>query len=620
MPDVDSTLRKLASWKYLILTDLKSAFYQIPLQKESMKYCGVVTPYRGVRVYARCAMGMPGSETALEELMCRVLGDLLQEGVVLKIADDLYVGGDTPLELADNWERVLCALDQANLRASAIKTIIAPLTAIVLGWIWSQGTIRGSTHRISALSTCDPPQTVKGLRSFIGAVKVLARVIPKCSLYLSPLEDIVAGRQSADHIKWSEELLKSFSKAKECLNSNKTITLPKPSDTLWIVTDGAVKDYGLGATLYVTDGSNKPKLAGYFSAKLRKRQVDWNPCELEALCIASSINHFSPYIAQSDKQAHVVTDSKPCVQAYQKLGRGEFSSSSRVTTFMTAVSRYQVSVRHLSGSANTPSDFTCRNARPCEEPKCQICSFIAELEDCVVRSLTVEDVMTGKIKLPFFSRSAWRESQSEDPDLRRTHAHLVQGTRPSRKATNIRDVKRYLQVATIARDGLLVVRREEAFKPPRECIIIPRNAFPGLLTALHIKFGHPTAHQLKLVMKRWFFALDFDRQIEELSEHCHLCLSLKSFPKTKVEQSTTEAPESVGCIFAADVNSSYKAVHSCPKRMCDILHSSKDHIKRRPYNVKIWIDRVVSPHATLQGTPCKDPRRPCTRIQISPGR
>ena len=72
MPDVDSTLRKLASWKYLILTDLKSAFYQIPLQKESMKYCGAVTPYRGVRVYARCAMGMPGSETALEELMCRV--------------------------------------------------------------------------------------------------------------------------------------------------------------------------------------------------------------------------------------------------------------------------------------------------------------------------------------------------------------------------------------------------------------------------------------------------------------------------------------------------------------------------------------------------------------------
>ena len=90
MPNVDSILRKIGQWKYLAVTDLTKAFYQIPLAKSSMKYCGVVTPFRGVRVYTRSAMGMPGSETALEELTCRVLGDLLEEGVVVKLADDLY--------------------------------------------------------------------------------------------------------------------------------------------------------------------------------------------------------------------------------------------------------------------------------------------------------------------------------------------------------------------------------------------------------------------------------------------------------------------------------------------------------------------------------------------------
>ena len=69
MPDVDSTLRLIAQWKHIVATDLTSAFYQIPLSRDSMKYCGVATPFRGVRVYARSAMGMPGSETALEELM-----------------------------------------------------------------------------------------------------------------------------------------------------------------------------------------------------------------------------------------------------------------------------------------------------------------------------------------------------------------------------------------------------------------------------------------------------------------------------------------------------------------------------------------------------------------------
>ena len=68
-----------------------------------MKYCGVATPFRGVRAYTRCALGMPGSETALEELMCRVLGDGLQDGIAAKLADDLYCGADTPEELLSRF-------------------------------------------------------------------------------------------------------------------------------------------------------------------------------------------------------------------------------------------------------------------------------------------------------------------------------------------------------------------------------------------------------------------------------------------------------------------------------------------------------------------------------------
>ena len=41
MPDVDSTLSQVARWKFVITTDLTSGFYQIPLSKVSMKYCGI---------------------------------------------------------------------------------------------------------------------------------------------------------------------------------------------------------------------------------------------------------------------------------------------------------------------------------------------------------------------------------------------------------------------------------------------------------------------------------------------------------------------------------------------------------------------------------------------------
>lgn len=552
LPDVDTTLRHIAQWKHLIKTDLTSAFYQIPLARESMKYCGVATPFKGVRVYKRSAMGMPGSETALEELMCRVLGPLLQEGSTVKIADDLYCGGNTPKELLTNWKKLLQALHRCDLCLSPTKTVINPKETTILGWIWNAGTLRASPHRVNTLASCPLPNTVGQMRSFVGAYKVLSRVIPHCSKHLAPFDDVTAGRQSQDTISWTDELRNSFLKAQHAVKSPHCITLPRPDDQLWIVTDGAVRDPGIGATLYVTR-HEKLHLAGFFSAKLRGSQATWLPCELEALSIAAAMKHFSPFIIQSSKNTCILTDSKPCVQAFEKLCRGEFSASPRVSTFLSVVSRYQASVRHVAGSAILPSDFASRNAPPCEDELCQVCSFVTKTRESVVRFTSIQDVIDGKVRLPFINRSAWLSIQTECPDMRRAHAHLTQGTRPSKKLTNIKDVKRYLNVATIASDGLLVVRRNEPLAPSRECIVVPRQAIDGLLTALHIQLHHPTSHQLKMVAKRYLYALDMDKTIDRITSTCHTCAALQQSPRARIEQSTSPPPDRVGQTFAADV-------------------------------------------------------------------
>ena len=552
MPDVDSTLRTIAQWKYIVKTDLTNAFYQIPLAQQSMKFCGVATPFRGVRVYTRCAMGMPGSETALEELMCRVVGDFIQEGSVAKLADDLYIGGNTPDELLLTFKKVLQALQRCDLRLSPSKTVICPRSTTILGWIWSQGTLSASPHRVAVLAKTPPPETVHGLRSFIGAYKVLGRVLPKCSQLVGPLDTAVAGKQSSDKILWTDELLKQFQIAQNALTSHRSITLPQPSDQLWIVTDGSVSQHGIGATLYISR-NDKLRLAGFFSAKLRKHQVTWLPCEIEALSISAAVKHFSPYIIQSKHTACVLTDSKPCVQAIDKLCRGQFSASPRVTSFLSTVSRYQVSVKHLKGSANIPSDFSSRNAPDCSEPNCQICKFIVETEDSVVRTVSVNDILNNTKSLPFTTRSAWIDIQAECPDLRRTHAHLKQGTRPSKKITNVKDVKRYLAVASIARDGLLVVPRSDPLQPASDLIIVPRSVLDGLATALHLRLDHPSKHQLLQVMKRHFYALDMPRAVDHAYDTCHTCCSLQKFPDKLIDQTSEEPPESVGFSFAADV-------------------------------------------------------------------
>ena len=154
--------------------------------------------------------------------------------------------------------------------------------------------------------------------SFIGAYKVLSRVLPHCSQLVDPLKSSLADLQSHDHIQWDDNLRQKFIAAQDALHTHKSIVLPHASDQLWIVTDGSVTQRGLGATLYVTR-QDSLLLAGFFSPKLRKHQVTWLPCEVEALSIAAAIKHFSPFIIQSKHRACVLTDSQPCVLALQKL-------------------------------------------------------------------------------------------------------------------------------------------------------------------------------------------------------------------------------------------------------------------------------------------------------------
>ena len=145
--------------------------------------------------------------------------------------------------------------------------------------------------------------------------------------------------------------------------------------------------------------------------------------------------------------------------------------------------------------------------------------FVNEVESSVViNAVTVNDIISGTVKLPFTTRSTWIATQSECPDIRRAIAQLKQGTRPSKKQTTIKDVKRYLRYCSVSRDNLLIVKREEPFAPVSERIVVPRSSLIGLLTALHVKLDHPKIHQMKQVFSRYFFALDMDNAVEKVSQ------------------------------------------------------------------------------------------------------
>ena len=58
-------------------------------------YLWIMTPYKGIRVLTRTGQGLLGSDVELEELLSRVLGQQIADGVCVAIRDDILIGGNT---------------------------------------------------------------------------------------------------------------------------------------------------------------------------------------------------------------------------------------------------------------------------------------------------------------------------------------------------------------------------------------------------------------------------------------------------------------------------------------------------------------------------------------------
>ena len=108
-------------------------------------------------------------------------------------------------------------------------------------------------------------------------------------------------------------------------------------------------------------------------------------------------------------------------------------------------------------------------------------------------------------------------------------------------------------MASIGNHGLLVVPRNDPLLPAAELIIVLRSVLDGLVTALHIKLNQPSKHQLLLVMKKHFYALDLAKAVDKTCSSCHICASLQKFSDRLVTQSSEDLPETVGISFAQDV-------------------------------------------------------------------
>jgi hypothetical protein len=151
-------------------------------------------------------MGIPGAETALEELMCRILGDYPEYGIAAKLADDLYCGADSPHQLEEDprcppkvqyqtfsiqnhyfpthYHYIRLDLDRAMPIRKHTQNCYNVIVSAFRYGTWSSVFYRSLQNS----QTC-----------FTTGAHIIA-----------PLQSAIAGQQLCDKIKWSDTLYQHF--------------------------------------------------------------------------------------------------------------------------------------------------------------------------------------------------------------------------------------------------------------------------------------------------------------------------------------------------------------------------------------------------------------------------
>ena len=569
-PIISEAKAMLAKKKFFIHLDLANYFFQSGMNKEDCQYLGTVHPYKGTMVYVVEPQGLRNASEHGYEVLARIYGNMCQVGDMTRMADSLFVLGDSYDELAENYREVLLRAKQSGLTFKPGKVVICPLKTVLFGWELDGTKWSPTSHTVSALARAPPPTTIKGLRSFLGSFKQFTECVSGYANILHDLDLVCAGRASAEKINWTDDLLATFEAAKAATSRVEGVHLPRPSDVLKTFSDYSQENKAIGGRMEIhrmIDGKTVKLHGGYVSQVLNKLKSKWLPCEGESLGIKLVLEHFAPFLRENDHVTTHYTDNAPCVQAWKRSLYGAFSSSARIAQFLTGLSGLPVELQHKAGVKMNTSDYLSRNPTPCGKPEqCQMCKFAekmqAEGENTKniksIKSVTVQDVMEGNSLMPYTQRKSWLGAQLMDSVHTQLKTLIETGQLPDKRKTN-GEATKLKQLHTlyskgdlkICPDGLVVVKHPMGYFGGW-AISVPHKIFPGLANALHISLQHPSRAQLASVMARYFYCPGHTALIHEVADSCTLCRSLQKLPKSFMEN-TTEKVSSLGSEFAVDI-------------------------------------------------------------------
>ena len=189
LPVLDYVLPDLNDARLFSKLDVKEAFWDVGLDKESSKLTTMITPFGRFR-WACLPFGLKVSGEIFQKRLNEALSDL--KGVIC-IADDIVVAGcgktaedaerDHDVKLNKLQER--CS--QREIKLNEEKAVLKQTKITFMGHLVTNNGIQADQRKIEAITNMPAPVDVHGVKRLCGMIKYMSKFLPNLASDMEPI-------------------------------------------------------------------------------------------------------------------------------------------------------------------------------------------------------------------------------------------------------------------------------------------------------------------------------------------------------------------------------------------------------------------------------------------------